>query len=69
MYRLVEYACPGCGHQDEYLVDLDDRPRRIEISYKDEDGKTHRQDVTHKIDVGSGPGVFENDKDRGKERF
>jgi predicted nucleic acid-binding Zn ribbon protein len=45
-----------------------DRPRRVEVSYTDEDGKTHRQDITHKVDIGGGPGRFENDRD-GKERF
>jgi hypothetical protein len=45
-----------------------DRPRRVEVSYTDNEGKTHRQDITHKVDIGGGPGKFENDSD-GKERF
>ncbi len=104
-FRLMEYQCPECGRQEEYLVELDeeglpvapmcgcvagplmtrvyspiravfghgffshDRPRRVEVSYQDEDGRTHRQDITHKVDIGGGPGRFENDADKGKERF
>lgn len=40
-----------------------DRPRRIEISYQDQDGKTHRQDVTHKVDLNNAPGTFDTKDD------
>lgn len=104
-YRLMEYVCPDCGRQEEFLVELDeegvpvaplcyceerprmervyspiravfghgffshDRPRRIEVSYTDDEGRTHRQDLTHKIDVNNAPGTFDNAKDHGKEKF
>ena len=104
MYRLLDFKCPFCLRQEEYLVELDeegvpiaplcyceerpqmtrvyspvravfghgffshDRPRRIEVEMVNEDGSKKRLDLTHKIDVNSAPGRFENDRD-GKEKF
>jgi hypothetical protein len=45
-----------------------DRPRRIEVEMVGEDGSKRRMDITHKVDIGGGPGTFENDK-YGKEKF
>ena len=35
-----------------------DRPRRVEIGYTDADGKEHRKNVTHKINLNDAPGQF-----------
>lgn len=35
-----------------------DRPRRIGVEFTDEDGKVHRKDLTHKVNLNEGGGVY-----------